>query len=391
MGRGKQYDLQKMLDLYFEGYSYKEIADKFQIKSIQSVRHAIEKGLKDDIAFVQAFTELDKANTEKKKSAEEEERKKIEEKMKPSRMGIFDFRIDSRTLDALEYFLQNEYGSKVLIDRKNNIIGISEELDPEEMKNFLFNSGFLTYISDAKDEDMFNLSIEIFHSSPGSIISRKKKVANLFDDGSGYEIKNKVRNALADLIKTGRIEFDGVTLNIIDQKVSLNSIRETIKFNGYCAKIIYCPADVIEMQGRVVIHSDGNVLVTILKILPSEFESIIRYAWIKYYDDLKEWYIKSLIVRPNNRTDWNLFYEDYQGKVIGDFLNICLSKTMKIYKPYFEKPNEQIEVDLTYIKQFPEISMSEIRNMVLSIELYLINPKNLHKELALLKIRINSS
>ena len=159
MGRGKQYDLQKMLDLYFEGYSYKEIADKFQIKSIQSVRHAIEKGLKDDIAFVQAFTELDKANTEKKKSAEEEERKKIEEKMKPSRMGIFDFRIDSRTLDALEYFLQNEYGSKVLIDRKNNIIGISEELDPEEMKNFLFNSGFLTYISDAKDEDMFNLSI----------------------------------------------------------------------------------------------------------------------------------------------------------------------------------------------------------------------------------------
>ena len=238
---------------------------------------------------------------------------------------------------------------------------------------------------------MFNLSIEIFHSSPGSIISRKKKVANLFDDGSGYEIKNKVRNALADLIKTGRIEFDGVTLNIIDPKVRLNSIRETIKFNGYCAKIIYCPADVIEMQGRVVIHSDGNVLVTILKILPSEFESIIRYAWIKYYDDLKEWYIKSLIVRPNNRTDWNLFYEDYQGKVIGDFLNICLSKTMKIYKPYFEKPNEQIEVDLTYIKQFPEISMSEIRNMVLSIELYLINPKNLHKELALLKIRINSS
>ena len=42
MGRSKQYDLQKMLDLYKEGNSYEEIADKCQIKSVQSVRHAIE-------------------------------------------------------------------------------------------------------------------------------------------------------------------------------------------------------------------------------------------------------------------------------------------------------------------------------------------------------------
>ena len=42
------------------------------------------------------------------KLKEEEERKKIEEKMKPVIMGIFDFWIDSLTLDALEYFLQNK-------------------------------------------------------------------------------------------------------------------------------------------------------------------------------------------------------------------------------------------------------------------------------------------
>ena len=84
--------------------------------------------------------------------------------MKPVRMGIFDFRIDSRTLDGLKYFLQNKYGSKVLIEKTNRVISLSEELDPEEMKNFLFNSGFLTLVSDAKDSNMFQLNIENFNS-----------------------------------------------------------------------------------------------------------------------------------------------------------------------------------------------------------------------------------
>ena len=70
MSRGKQYDLQKMLDLYYKGYSYQEIADELQIKSVQSVRHAIEKRLKED-----------RAEKENKKLEDEEERKKIEEKM----------------------------------------------------------------------------------------------------------------------------------------------------------------------------------------------------------------------------------------------------------------------------------------------------------------------
>ena len=390
MGRGKQYNLQKMLDLYNKGYSYQEIADEFQTKSVQSVRHAIERGLKEDIKFDQALIKLNEAETEKEKTEEEEERKKIEEKMKPVRMGIFDFQIDSLTLDALEYFLQNKYGSKVLIDKTKRVISISEELDPEEMKNFLFYSGFLTLISNAKNDDMFQLNIEIFHSSPGSIISTKKRAADLFRNGSGYEEKNKVRFALTDLIKTGRIEFDGVTLNIIDQNVSLNDVRKTIKFNGYSAKIVYSPADVVGMQGRVVIHSDGSELVTIQKISPSKFESLIRDTWRKYYDNLKEWLIISGVT---NNTGFNLdsFYEEYSGKVIGDFLKIYPSEIMNIYEPYFEKPNEQIETDLTYLKQFIEISMSEIHIMGMSIALFLKNPENRRKEIALLKFRTNSS
>ena len=237
---------------------------------------------------------------------------------------------------------------------------------------------------------MFQLNIEIFHSSPGSLISTKTRAADLFRDGSGYEEKNKVRFALTDLIKTGRIEFDGVTLNIIDQNVSLNDVRKTIKFNGYSAKIVYSPADIVGMQGRVVVKFYGSDLVTIIKISPSKFESLIMDTWRKYYNNLKEWLI---ICGATNNTVFNLdsFYEEYSGKVIGDFLKIYPSEIMNIYEPYFEEPNEQIETDLTYLKQFIEISMSEIHIMGMNIALFLKNPENGRKEIALLKFRTNSS
>ena len=145
------------------------------------------------------------------------------------------------------------------------------------------------------------------------------------------------------------------------------------------------------MQGRVVVKFNGSDLVTIQKISPSKFESLIRDTWRKYYDDLKEWLICSCIVMPNKRYDLSLFYKDYYGKVMGDFLKIYPSKIMNIYETYFVKPNEQIEVDLTYLKQFKEISMSEIHIMGMSIALFLKNPENWRKEIALLKFRTNSS
>lgn len=363
MGRGKQYDLQKMLDLYNKGYSYQEIADEFQTKSVQSVRHAIEKGLKEDIKFDQALIKFNKEETEKEKPQEEEERKKIEEKMKPVRMGIFDFWIDSLTLDALEYFLQNKYGSKVLIDKTNRVISISEELDPEEMKNFLFNSGFLTLISNAKDDDMFQLNIEIFHSSPESTISMEREIADLFFDASDYDEKNEVRIAVNDLIKSGRIKFDGVTLNIIDQNVNQNDVRKTIKITGYSAKIFYLPTVVIEAKERIVVKAEENELVTIPKISHSAFESLIRDLWENQWQNLLEtWLI--YLAYSNGVIDAEKFYNDHSNEVVSRFYTEYPREKMELYGPYFEKTQEKIIADEYYFKKFKEISISEIEQMI---------------------------
>ena len=363
MSRGKQYDLQKMLDLYNKGYSYQEIADEFQTKSVQSVRHAIEKRLKEDIAFDQALINFDKAETEKKKLKEEEESKKIEEKMKPVRMGIFDFWIDSLTLDALEYFLQNKYGSKVLIDKTNRVISMSEELDPEEMKSFLFNSGFLTLISSAKDDDMFQLNIEIFHSSPESTISMGRGIADLFFDASDYDEKNEVRIAVNDLIKSGRIKFDSVTLNIIDQNVNQNDVRKAIKLTGYSAKIFYLPTVVIEAKERIVVKAEENELVTIPKISHSAFESLIRDLWENQWQNLLEtWLI--YLAYSNGVIDAEKFYNDHSNEVVSRFYTEYPREKMELYGPYFEKTQEKIIADEYYFTKFNEISISEIEQMI---------------------------
>jgi hypothetical protein len=108
---------------------------------------------------------------------------------------------------------------------------------------------------------------------------------------------------------------------------------------------------------------DGNQLFTITNISYSEFEGLIRASWRKYYGNLeRRWMIS--VGTPNEGVDVKIFYNDYFQSVMGDFFRACSSENMEIYKPYFEKSNEQIEMDLTYFERFEEISLSEINNMI---------------------------
>ena len=72
------------------------------------------------------------------------------------------------------------------------------------------------------------------------------------------------------------------------------------------------------MQGRVVIHSNGSGLVTILKISPSKFESLIRDTWRKHYDDIKEWWTISYAT-TNIGLNLNSFNRTIMEKAKGTF------------------------------------------------------------------------
>jgi len=46
--RGKAYNKERIMELFDEGYSYEQIAKKLHIKSLQSLRHSVEREVKKE-------------------------------------------------------------------------------------------------------------------------------------------------------------------------------------------------------------------------------------------------------------------------------------------------------------------------------------------------------
>ncbi len=363
MPRGKHYDINRMLDLRSDGYSYQEIAETFNIKSVQSVRHAIENAYRDDKKLDDTLRAREQAEIDKRIAEEEDRRKKLKEKMKPVKMGIYDFQISGPTFDALEYFLQKEYRGKVLIDKGNSTISISEDIDPEQMRNFLYNKGFMIRVDNNPKPNLMNLNIEIFHSLPGSSISLEKEKSNpLHLSNSIIDAKLPILS-LGELIKSGQIDFDGDRLNVKDQNVSLDSIREKIRSTGYNGKIFYDPKTVFHHRGRILYQVNGNYFSTMLDLQESTVERIIRSLWRNLYTEM---FLRRLLLIVSSSGDVQAkdFYEKYREKVIHSFLESYPIEKIEFYKPYFEEMERLIATDPDPFKHFNEISMSEIQKMI---------------------------
>lgn len=89
--------------------------------------------------------------------------------------------------------------------------------------------------------------------------------------------------SLGELIKSGQIDFDGDILNIKDQSISLESIREKIRSTGYNGKIFYDPRSVFHYGGRILYQVKGNYFITMLDLPDSTVEEIIRSLWRNLY------------------------------------------------------------------------------------------------------------
>jgi HPt (histidine-containing phosphotransfer) domain-containing protein len=363
MPRGKQYDIQKMLDLRSDGHSYKQIAETLNIKSVQSVRHALEKAARDDEIMDLLFRAKEEAETDKRIAEEEDRRKKLKEKMKPVKMGTYDFHISDLTFDALEYFLQKEYRGKVLIDKENSTISISEDIDPEQMRNFLYHKGFMILIDNNPILNLMNLNVEIFHSTPGSSISLEKEKSNpLHLSNSIIDAKRPILS-LGELIKSGQIDFDGDILNIKDQSISLESIREKIRSTGYNGKIFYDPRSVFHYGGRILYQVKGNYFITMLDLPDSTVEEIIRSLWRNLYTKM---FLRRLLLIVSSSGDIQAkdFFEKYCENVIHSFFASYPIEEIEFYQPYFEEMERLIATDPDPLKNFNEISISEIQKMI---------------------------
>ena len=109
--RGKNYNMQKIMELYDSGLTPAEIAHRLRINSIQSLRHAIERQNREREEKERILKAIDRENEAKQKMEQErleyearEKEKAKKEKLRKNILapntGMFPYAIDRRTFEA---------------------------------------------------------------------------------------------------------------------------------------------------------------------------------------------------------------------------------------------------------------------------------------------------
>ena len=106
--RGKAYNMDKIMELFDQGYNYQQIAKKLHIKSLQSLRHSVEKEVRKRAErLLEAQREMQVKEQERKKQMHLEELKRREEervkkenikkRTEPQLTGLIDIYSDDNT------------------------------------------------------------------------------------------------------------------------------------------------------------------------------------------------------------------------------------------------------------------------------------------------------
>jgi len=115
---GKAYDMDKIMELFDQGYSYQQIAKKLHIKSLQSLRRSVEKEVRKGVErFIEAHREMQVKEQQRKKLMHLEELKRREEERvkrenikkstEPQLTGLIDIYSDDNTMEMFKEICDN--------------------------------------------------------------------------------------------------------------------------------------------------------------------------------------------------------------------------------------------------------------------------------------------
>ena len=78
--RGKAYNMDKIMELFDRGYNYQQIAKRLHIKSLQSLRHSVEREVRKRVErFIETHMEMQVKGQQRKKLMHLKELKRREE------------------------------------------------------------------------------------------------------------------------------------------------------------------------------------------------------------------------------------------------------------------------------------------------------------------------
>jgi len=342
--RGKAYNMDKIMELFDQGYNYQQIAKKLHIKSLQSLRHSVEKEVRRRVErFIEAHREMQVKEQQRKKQIHLEELKRREEervkrenakkRTEPQLTGLMNIYCDDTTLelfkkicDNLGFIYRFEDGIfKIYIPLEipMNIEQITEgpywpyffmmsQMDMKyppiqsprkQFEEFLFALGFYLKLEKGKcDGKRVNIYASHLYSEEGF---DEETVVNGFIhiEPGGYA--SSVKQSLADLFTSGKVNLDDFNnIEFRDFDNDSQKARRRLKKEGYYLRLCYDPLLYMRERNKSYIFG-GNYLLVLDKRsyeeLISEYDSLGASSFNEVMVDMLEMETLALMIKEINK------------------------------------------------------------------------------------------
>ena len=277
--RGSNYDYERMIELYDSGRSYKEIANLMNIKSVQSVRHGIERTHRERRAMVEREKKLKEQIKLKELRVMKEKERSLKKRKKSRQLGLFRYFILQKTFAALKNTLSELYGSSVLFDGNKNEILLSESLDMNELGKVLLERGFLIKVVKFDSINLGEIKIKTMFAENSLVSDSVGCLNEIFWADSDENIKNDLKLSLKSEIESGDVIFNGECIEDLDKSITPGYVRKKINSSGYVGMICYAPLEIIKKLGQTPLAIKGEFLCVMNYVSMNDLIEVIESIW----------------------------------------------------------------------------------------------------------------
>ena len=342
--RGKAYNMDKIMELFDQGYNYQQIAKKLHIKSLQSLRHSVEKEVRKRVErSIEAHREMQVKEQERKKQMRLEELKRREEervkrennkrRTEPHLTGLMNIYCDDTTLELFKKICDNLgfiyrfedgiFNIYIPLEIPINIEQITEgsywpyffmmsqmgmkyppiQSPRKQFEEFLFALGFYLKLEKGRCEGKrVNIYVSHRYSEEGF---DEETVVNGFIhiEPGGYA--SSVKQSLADFFTFGKVSLDDFNdIEFRDFYNDFQKARRRLRKEGYYLRLCYDPLLYMRERNKSYIFGSNYLLVLDKRSyeeLISEYDSLGASSFNEVMVDMLEMETLALMIKEINK------------------------------------------------------------------------------------------
>jgi len=342
--RGKAYNKERILELFSEGYSYEQIAKKLHIKSLQSLRHSVEKILKkrEDI-IIEAEREKQIEEERRKEQMRLEELKRREEervkrentkrRTEPQLTGLIDTYCDDTTLELfkgicdnlgfvyrfedgifkiyipleipmnIEQSTEGPYWPYFFIMAQMDMKNPPIRYPRKQLEEFLFALGFYLKLEKGRcDGKMVNIYASHRYNEEG--FDEETVVNGFIHIEPGANVAS-IKQSLADLFTSGKVSLDDFNdIKFKEFDGDFQKARRRLRKEGYHLRLCYDPLLYMRERNKSYILLSNYLLVLDKRSyqeLISEYDSLGASSFNEVMVGMVEMGTLALMIKEVNK------------------------------------------------------------------------------------------